>query len=129
MGESRTPALAGNVAIVTGGAGGIGSAVCRALAEAGARVVVGYNASDKAARALAGSLPGGGHFAAPAPVTDSAALRALAERVKAECGRADILVNSAGTTRFVPHADLDALDDELIDTVLGVNVRGVIAAT
>lgn len=64
-----------------------------------------------------------------APVTDSAALEALAKRVKSECGRADILVNSAGTTRFVPHADLDALDDDLISTILGVNVRGVIAAT
>jgi 3-oxoacyl-[acyl-carrier protein] reductase len=129
MGESRYAAMAGKVAIVTGGAGGIGSAVCQALAEAGARVVAGYNTSGTAACELAKSLPGDGHFAARAPVTDSAALEALAKRVKSECGRADILVNSAGTTRFVPHADLDALDDDLISTILGVNVRGVIAAT
>lgn len=121
--------LHGKVAVVTGGAGGIGSAICRALAEAGAAVVVGYNRSGEAAQALAAALPGGPHLAAPAPVSDSAAMANLAERVRRERGRADILVNSAGTTRFVAHGDLDGLDDALVDEVLAVNVRGVIAAT
>ncbi|RVA03479.1 SDR family oxidoreductase, partial [Mesorhizobium sp. M7A.F.Ca.CA.002.05.1.1] len=44
-------------------------------------------------------------------------------------GRLDILVNCAGITRFVPHPDLDGLDDALIDSIFSVNVRGVIAAT
>ena len=121
--------LTGKVAIVTGGAGGIGSAICRALAAEGARVVVGYNSSGEAATALAADLPGEGHSAAAAPVTDSKALARLAASVGAQYGRADILVNCAGTTRFVPHPDLDALDDQLIDRILQVNVRGVIAAT
>jgi 3-oxoacyl-[acyl-carrier protein] reductase len=121
--------LAEKVAIVTGGAGGIGSAICQALAAEGARVVVGYNASGEAATALAAALPGSDHLAIAAPVTDSAALAKLAETVTSRYGRADILINSAGTTRFVAHPDLDALDDALIDRILQVNVRGVIAAT
>lgn len=121
--------LAGKVAVVTGGSGGIGASIVRTLAAAGCTVVVGYNASVAAARALVADLPGRGHRAAPAPVTDSAALAALAADVEEEHGRLDILVNCAGITRFVTHADLDGLDDDLVDRILSVNVRGVIAAT
>lgn len=121
--------LAGKVAVVTGGAGGIGASIVRTLAAAGCTVVVGYNASGATARALAADLPGQGHRAAPAPVTDSAALAALAADVDEEHGRLDILVNCAGITKFVAHADLDGLDDDLVDRILSVNVRGVIAAT
>ena len=60
------------VAVVTGGAGGIGSAICLKLAEVGMSVVVGYNRSADAAERLAKSLPGAGHSARSAPVTDSA---------------------------------------------------------
>jgi len=128
-GDPMRTSLAGRVAVVTGGAGGIGTSIVRALAAAGAAVVVGYQSSAAAATALAAALPGEGHRAAPAPVTDSAALAALAAAVEAEHGRLDILVNCAGITRFVAHADLDGLDDALIDDILAVNVRGVIAAT
>ncbi len=112
------------VAVVTGGAGGIGSAICGKLAEAGFSVVVGYHRSAESAEKLARSLPGAGHSARHAPVTDSAALAALA----AGLDRCDALVNCAGTTRFVKHSDLDALDDALIDTILATNVRGPFAA-
>ena len=125
----RSDALAGKVALVTGGAGGIGAAIVRMLAAAGATVVVGYNESAASAEALAASLPGDGHRAMPAPVTDSARIDQLAADVESGFGRLDILVNCAGTTRFVAHADLDGLDDELIDRVLAVNVRGPIAMT
>lgn len=113
---------------MTGGAGGIGAAVCRALAREGFRVVVGYGRSRESAEQLARELPGGPHLAVTADVTDSAALTAVAERVGRELGRCDVLVNAAGVTRFVPHGDLDALDDELIDEILRTNVRGAIAA-
>jgi 3-oxoacyl-[acyl-carrier protein] reductase len=117
------------VALVTGGAGGIGSAICRALAGSGMQVIVGYNRSADAAYAVAESLPGERHAAMTAPVTDSAGLSALAEEIGFRYGRCDVLVNCAGTTRFVPHADLDDLDDELIDNILATNVRGPFAAT
>jgi len=116
------------VAVVTGGAGGIGSAICTKLAQSGMRVVVGYNRSAESAQNLADALPGGGHAAKPAPVTDSAALHAMAAEIRSEFGQCDALVNCAGTTRFVAHGDLDGLDDALIDHIFATNVRGAFAA-
>jgi len=117
------------IAVVTGGAGGLGTAICRALAAADMRVVVVYRHSMAAAQTLLKVLPGSGHRALPASVTDSASLAALAAEIAAQGDSADILVNCAGTTRFVVHADLDALNDTLIDEILATNVRGAIAAT
>lgn len=127
--KAPLPQLASRVAIVTGGAGGLGSAICRTLADEGAVVVVGYNRSAEAARALAAALPpvAPGHAALAAPVTDSAALGRLASEIERRFGRLDILVNCAGTTRFVQHGDLDALNDQLIDEILATNVRGPFA--
>ncbi|AMR78515.1 SDR family NAD(P)-dependent oxidoreductase [Cupriavidus nantongensis] len=120
----------GKVVVVTGATGGLGKAICHAFAQGGAAVVAGYHRSGEAAQALVRALPahaGARHAAVAMPVTDSAALRQAAATVKQACGRVDVLVNCAGTTRFVPHDDLDALDDALIDTVLATNVRGPIA--
>jgi 3-oxoacyl-[acyl-carrier protein] reductase len=116
------------VAVVTGGAGGLGSAICRKLAREGISVVVGYHRSAEAAQRLASSLPGRGHSARPSPVTESAQLAALASGIAKDYGRCDVLVNCAGITRFVPHGDLDGLDDRLIDEILATNVRGAFAA-
>lgn len=122
--------LVGKVAVVTGGAGGLGEAICLALAEAGAGVVVGYNRSAVAAETLAASLPqaSAAHVALPAPVTDGVAMKALAADVASRYGRCDVLVNCAGTTKFVPHADLNALDDALIEQILSTNIRGPFAS-
>lgn len=120
----------GKVVVVTGATGGLGSVICRAFAQCGARVVAGYNRSPEAAHALVGALPGHAdveHLALALPVTDSSVLVRSASAVAQACGQVDVLVNCAGTTRFVLHDDLDALDDALIDTVLATNVRGPIA--
>jgi NAD(P)-dependent dehydrogenase (short-subunit alcohol dehydrogenase family) len=120
--------LAGRVAVVTGGAGGIGAAICKTLAKAGAAVAIGYNSSAEKAEAMLPGLFGDGHLALRMPVTDSAALADAIAAIDKRHSRLDLLVNSAGITRFVPHGDLDALDDGLISHILDVNVRGVIAS-
>src|SRR5262252_4367898 len=119
--------LTGKVAIVTGGSSGIGAASVRRLAAVGVRVVVGYNRGLERAEKLIAELPGTGHCAMHLPLEDTAQIRRVAAAVGDQFGRADILVNSGGFTRMVPHRDLEALDDDLIDAVLTANVRGPFA--
>lgn len=116
--------LDGRVAVITGGSSGIGAASAHRLAALGAQIVIGYNTGRDRAEALAAALPGSGHMPLHMPITDSAAIRAAAAEVEARYGRADVLVNSAGTTRAVPHADLEAMDDASFDSILITNVRG-----
>jgi 3-oxoacyl-[acyl-carrier protein] reductase len=116
--------LKDKVAVVTGGSSGIGAATVRMLADEGANVVVCYNKGEDRARALIEQLPKGNHHAQQLAVEDSASVRRAAEEIGKAYGRADILVNSAGFTRPVPHAQLDALDDALLDSILIANVRG-----
>ncbi|MBV8493287.1 MAG: SDR family oxidoreductase [Alphaproteobacteria bacterium] len=120
-------ALTGKVAVVSGASSGIGAASARLFAEAGAKVVVGYNKGVERAGAVAAGLAGAGHRPMYLPLEDTAQIRKVAAAVREEFGRADILVNSAGFTRMVPHHDLEALDDDLIDQVLTANVRGPFA--
>lgn len=121
-------ALRGRVAVVTGGGGGIGSAICRRLAVAGARLIITYHRSQAKAAAAAASLPGSGHLVIQSAVDDSRAQAHLAQAVCDSYGRLDILVNNAGITQPVPHADLDGLDDALIDRIFRVNWRGAFAS-
>lgn len=115
------------VVLVTGGAGGIGSAICLRLAQAGARVVVGYRNSEAKAQALLEKLPRAGHLAMRVDVTDSQSLTQLAEALGAKCGRLDALVNCHGITTPIAHHDLDALNDEWIDRIFSTNWRGAFA--
>lgn len=127
-GSERTLPLDGRTAVVTGGSGGIGSQICHHLARAGARVVFTYRTGREAAHRLQATLQGSGHWARQVAVDDSAGLKTLAAEVESKQGRCDVLVNCAGITRFVAHADLDALDDALIDDIFRVNWRGAFAA-
>jgi 3-oxoacyl-[acyl-carrier protein] reductase len=115
------------VAIVTGGGTGIGRATAELLAAAGAAaVVVNYSRSEQEAEEVAGLLRARGTAAAAvrADVSDENEVRAMVERTVAEYGRLDVLVNSAGTTRFIPHPDLDALTDDVWQSILQVNLMG-----
>ena len=119
--------LQDQVIFITGGAGGLGQAMCRKFADNGARLVIGYRTSAGAAQTMLGELPGSGHSAKEAPVEDSARLTTIAGEIEAEYGRLDILINNAGITRFCAHDDLDGLDDNLIDDIFRTNWRGAFA--
>ncbi len=120
--------LKNKVAVIVGGAGGIGAATARMFAKAGCRVVITHRAGkEEAGAAVLATLVGVGHLAYPADIAESATLTALREKVEQVYGRCDILVNTAGFTTPVPHGDLDALDDALIDLMFQVNWRGPFA--
>lgn len=120
--------LSGRLALVTGGSNGIGAAAARRLAAAGADVIVGYNASEERAEAVRASLSKGSHDIARLSLEDPSSFRALAERIGSGRGKLDILVNSAGFTKAIPHADLETLDDALFEQILIANVRGPYSA-
>jgi len=86
------------VAIVTGGSGGIGSAVCRSLAAEGARVYCGFRANRAAAESLCEEIRAAGSWAQPLAVDVTARdeVRAAVGKVEAREGRIDILVHAAG---------------------------------
>ncbi len=96
--EQAEPAA--RVAVVTGGATGIGRAVCAALAAKGMRVGVVYNSSEDRARALAEDLADA--FVLRADLGDSAQIDALVKQLKEVAGRVDVLVNNAGYNRNAP---------------------------
>jgi 3-oxoacyl-[acyl-carrier protein] reductase len=119
--------LKDKVAVITGGSGAIGSASAQRMAQAGAKIVVGYNNNREGADAVVAALPGAGHRAIRIPMLETALIREAASVVERAYGRCDVLVNSAGFTRMIPHADLEALTDELIDSIFVANVRGPFA--
>jgi ketoreductase RED2 len=114
--------LDGKVALVTGSSSGIGEAVARALADAGAAVVVNSATSVAAGEAVAGSLPKAVYV--QADIADAGAGAALVEATVQQFGRLDVLVNNAGTTKLIPHDDLDAASDEVWRRIFDVNVHG-----
>jgi NAD(P)-dependent dehydrogenase (short-subunit alcohol dehydrogenase family) len=119
--------LKGKVAIVTGGARGIGKATVEAYAKEGANVVIGDMIVDEA-QAVAKSLSKGGvkAIAVKCDVSKKADADNLAAAALKEFGKIDILFNNAGFTLAKPFLDVDEKD---IDRVLGVMVKGVILCT
>ena len=103
------------VAVVTGGATGIGRAVCRALAAKGMRVGIVYRSSEEAARALADGL--GDAFMLRADLGHSEQIEALVKELKSVAGRVDVLVNNAGYNRNAPIFTMKLED---YDAVMGL---------
>jgi 2-hydroxycyclohexanecarboxyl-CoA dehydrogenase len=114
--------LEGRIALVTGGASGIGAATVRRLAAEGARVAV-ADLDGEGAAAVAGEVDGA---AVQVDVADPAAVQAAVAEAESALGPLDLLVNNAGTDRFGYFVHTD---EALWDFVLGVNLKGTLAAT
>ena len=114
--------LSGRVALVTGGAQGMGAAICRLLADAGAQVVIADIQVDKA-EALAAAIRERGASARSCrlDVADEASILSAIESIESEQGRLDVLVNNAGTQ---DRRMLEDTDSSYWDRVMAINLRG-----
>lgn len=120
--DERRGALSDRVALVTGGARGLGEAIVRTLAGAGARVVAGDVRLDAAERTAVDVRHAGGDAeAVRLDVTDAAAASDLIDDIVRRYGQLDILVNNAGVDVTAPFEEI-SLEDW--DRILGVNLRG-----
>jgi NAD(P)-dependent dehydrogenase (short-subunit alcohol dehydrogenase family) len=119
--------LAGRVAVVTGGAQGLGKAMVRRLAEAGAAVLIGDVRADQARRSAKEIAErfGARVIATELDVTDTASIVAAAELAIGELGGLDIWVNNAG---LYPNVPLLEMTDGVWNDVMDVNLRGVFAS-
>ncbi|MCA0230409.1 MAG: SDR family oxidoreductase [Bacteroidetes bacterium] len=127
------------VVLVTGGAGEIGSAICKTFAENGYSVIATYNSNSAKAERLLAELNVISesktqhssfitqHSIFHAPTTDAQKVEALKAFVAEKYGKLDVLVNNAGITTPVPHEDLEGLTDEWIDKIMQTNFRGSFA--
>ncbi len=124
------------VAVITGGANGIGRATALAFAEAGASVAI-WDMVDQAGQALVAEITGHGGTAAffKVNVTAQADVEAAAQATIAQFGRIDILINNAGITRDaqlvkVKEGEVTGkLSDAEFDAVISVNLKGVFTCT
>lgn len=118
--------LQGAVAIVTGAATGVGRASARALAARKCHVLVGYWRSQTQATAVAAECEELGVQALACRgdvASDEDCVRMVRTAVE-RWGRIDVLINSAGTTKFVDHADLGGLNGDDFQRIFAVNVVG-----
>ena len=120
--------LTGKVAVVTGASKGIGAAIARHLAEAGAAVVVNYSSSKEGADRVVGEITGSGGkaIAVQANVAKPADIQRLFAETKKAFGRLDVLVNNAGIYEFAP---LEAVTPEHFHKQFDLNVLGLLLTT
>lgn len=128
MALSKLFDLAGRVALITGGSKGLGLAMARGLAEAGADIVIASRHEDELRTALDKILAGTGRkgIYVVADVSRRDDVRRLADTTLAKMGRVDVLVNNAGTN--TPQA-IDQITDETWDRVMEINLNSIMVLT
>ena len=128
MSHTHARALAGKVALVTGGSRGIGAAIAKRLAADGARVAVTYSKGADAASSVVKEIERGGGkaIAIQADAADADAVKAAIEKTVATFGGLDVLVNNAGTAIPKPFEETTLVE---MDRLIDINVRGVFVAT
>ena len=114
------------VCVVTGSSSGIGAATVRRFAREGWDVVINYSRQLEPAQAVAAECQalGAQTLLVQADVAQDGDARRLAAETQVRFGRADVLVNNAGTTKFVALKNLDGLDAEDFQRIYAVNVIG-----
>lgn len=117
--------LNGKVALVTGAARGIGAAIARRLAAAGATVIINYGSSEEAATNLASEI-GNGAVTVKGDVSKRADHAAIRDRIARDFGGLDILVHNAGTGHPATLADMT---EDHYDHIYGTNLKGVFFLT
>jgi len=114
--------LEGKVAVVTGGGGGLGTAICTRLASEGAAVAVVEQEHGKAKQVADSVAAGGGRsLAVEADVSNKASVEAMADRVADELGSLDVLINNAA---IYPRRAWTEIEEEEWDRVMAVNLKG-----
>jgi 3-oxoacyl-[acyl-carrier protein] reductase len=123
-----TGTLHGHTALVTGGSRGIGAAIGRSLAEAGAAVAVNYRERVSEANALVDAIgeAGGCAIAIAADVSQSDAVARMVRRVNSDLGSIDILINNAG---IAITRDIEDLSETDFDQTIAVNLKSVFLCT
>ncbi len=120
--------LGGKVALITGGSKGLGKAMARGLAEAGADIVISSRHEEELKPALEAILAGTGrkgcYFVADLGKRDST--KGLAQKALERMGRVDILINNAGSNKVGP---VDQVSDEDWDAIMELNLNSVMALT
>lgn len=120
--------LTGKVAVVTGASKGIGAGIAKALASAGASVVVNYASDKSGAEKVVNEIAknGGKAVAVKASVANSTDIDKLFTETQRAFGKLDILVNNAGVYSFSP---LEAVTAEEINRIFSTNVTGLLLTT
>ena len=120
--------MAQRIALVTGGMGGLGEAICIKLAKMGMTVVVTYSPGNTKSRDWLKEMEGQGYrfFAYPCDVADFDSCQKMVEQVHRECGPIDVLINNAGITRDMTFKKMAKVD---WDAVMRTNLDSVFNVT